>query len=41
MIGGLFAAIAAKGNGFVVGEFTGPGVMRWHVFVWIRLGVRP
>lgn len=39
MIGGLFAAIAAKGNGFSIGEVTGPGVARWHVFVALRLAV--
>lgn len=40
MIDGLLAAVAAKGNGFAVGEVTGPGVERWHVFVRIRLAVR-
>lgn len=39
MIGGLLAAIAAKGNGFAVGEVTGRGVTRWHVFVVLRLAV--
>jgi hypothetical protein len=40
VIDGLLAAVAAKGNGFAVGEVTGPGVERWHVFVRIRLAVR-
>lgn len=36
---GLFRAIAAKGNGFVIGEVTGPGVGRWETFVLIRFHV--
>lgn len=39
MIAGLLAAIAAKGNGFAIGEVTGVGVARWHVFVNLRLAV--
>lgn len=36
MTGALLRAIGAKGNGFVIGEMTGPGCERWHVFIWIR-----
>jgi len=39
-MGGLFAAIAAKGNGFVVGEIVGDGVVRWIEFLRVRLAVR-
>ena len=38
MIGGLFEKIAAKGNGFYIGEMTGPGVERWHVFLHLQIG---
>lgn len=41
MIGGLFAAIAAKGNGFAIGEVTGCGVEKWHVFLHVRLRGSP
>lgn len=38
MIGGLFDKMRAKGNGFAIGEVTGPGVARWHVFLHVRIG---
>lgn len=38
MIGALFTAIAAKGNGLAVGEVRGSGVVRWHVFLHVQIG---
>lgn len=34
----LLAKMRAKGNGYTVGEVTGPGVMRWHEYLCVRLG---
>lgn len=33
-----YASIARRGNGFAVGEMTGPGCERWHVFLHIKFG---
>lgn len=38
MIGALFERMRRKGNGFTVAEVTGPGVVRWHTFLNVRLG---
>lgn len=40
MTGGLLDKMERKGNGFAIGEVTGPGVARWHVFLHVRLGGR-